>query len=435
MAGENILSDRQVKAALPKPKAYRLRDGGSLYGRVIAVKGEASISWQYFFKWQGRTECMSLGHYPEVSLKDAREKRNAARALLASDPPMHPVVETRRRREESKAQEQAATLEKTVRGLFDDWQTVHLQNARKDHGESTRQFFERNVFRFIGEIKAREVRRGHVTQLIDQVLARGARRTANLLLSGLKQMFSHGVVRGIVDLNPTADFKKQHAGGKESPRTRVLTTEEIADLGAKLPKAGISETMQAAIRLLLATGVRVGELSLAEWSEFDLDAALWTIPAERTKAKREHLVHLSSFALAQIKILKSYRENKYLLAGAKKNTSIGDKSIAKITRDYQRDKPSAGRYIKTVGALRLTGGDWSPHDLRRTMATRMGDLGVLPHVVEKCLAHRMDGVMAVYNHQEYLPERKAAFDAWGALLAGLFSGKANVVPIKRRRAR
>lgn len=432
---KSILTDRKVRAARAREKPYYMRDGASLYGRVSAAQGGTSISWQFFFKWQGKTERMSLGTYPDVSLAEARRRRDAAKVELAGEPPRHPILETRRREQEARAQEQADAAEKTVRTLFDDWERGFLAKKRKDGGKEFRAVFERDVFPMVGDVRVRDIKRHHITTLIDRPLGRGARRSANVLLAALKQFFSQATIRGFVDENPTTEFTKEHAGGKDTPRSRALSVEELRELGRKLPASGLGEPQQAAIRLLLATGARVGELNKAQWSEFDLDAATWTIPAKHTKETREHLVHLSDFAKEQLETLKRFKHGEHVLISARNRTPIEDKALSKVIRDRQLDKPHKGRSTKYVGALKLTGDDWCVHDLRRTLATRMGDLSVLPHIVEKCLAHKMTGVMAVYNHQDYLPERKVAFDAWGAQLARLFSGDdLNIVELAPRRA-
>lgn len=419
---EKLLSDRQLRSARPKAKEYLLADGGSLYARVRAMSsGAAAIAWQYYFKWQGKTERMSLGAHPAVSLAEARRRRDEARALLKAEPPVHPVIEQKRRAAEARAKAVAEALDKTVRGLFDDWQRVYLAQHRKDGGREARAFFERDVFPLVGNVRARAVARADITAIIDRMLARGVRRKTNAVLALLKQMFAHGVVRGLVDQDPTYGWKAAHAGGKMPSRERALTVEELGELARKLPASGLADPYQAAVRILLATGARVGELNRARWPELDLAARTWLIPAANAKNGREHRVHLSEFALEALGMLARYREGAYLMPSRKRDAPIDAKAIAKALRDRQRVQALPGRSKRDLGALALSGGAWSPHDLRRTFATRLGDLGVLPHVVERALNHTMQGVMAVYNRQDYAAERRSALEAWGAELARMFA--------------
>ncbi|MEO5863156.1 MAG: Arm DNA-binding domain-containing protein, partial [Burkholderiales bacterium] len=129
---KELLVDTQVRTARPKANPYYLRDGESLYCLVRRTQDGASKLWQFFFKWQGKTARLSLGAYPEVSLKDARKRRDKAKEELAGDPPMHPRLEALRRTRDKIAGDQAAAAEKTVRDLFDDWQRSYLASNRRD---------------------------------------------------------------------------------------------------------------------------------------------------------------------------------------------------------------------------------------------------------------------------------------------------------------
>ena len=430
-----MLTDTKVRAAITAGKALTLRDGEGLFGEVRPKKsGGASLRWIFYFKWQGKVDKLIVGQYPQVSLVEARRRRDVAKVELAADPPRNPKMESVRRVGEAQAKAQAEASEKTIVTLFDEWERVYLQKNRKDGGKSARAAFELDVFPLVGNLRARNgVLRPHIGSIIARPMARGALRTANILLALLKQYFSWGVVLGYVDVNPTHDFTTQHAGGKATARSRTLSVDELRELAQKLPASGLAEPQQAAIRLLLATAARVGELNKAHWREFDTDAGTWTIPAEHTKENRQHLVHLSDFAKAQLETLKRFRNGDHVLISARNKTPVEAKALSKVIRDRQRDSPLKGRSTSYTGALKLAGGDWAVHDLRRTAATRMSDLNVLPHVIEKCLAHKMVGVMAVYNHGEYLPERKAAFGTWGAQLERQFSEKANVVELAAHR--
>jgi integrase len=437
---KELLTDKQLRAARARAKEFLLVDGASLYARVRKTRdGGTSITWQFYFKWGGKTERLSIGPYPEVSLASARRRADEARQQLAADPPEHPVLAKREREASAHATALAKSRERTVRGLFDDWETVYLAHHRKDRGAHAREFMEHDVFPFVGELRATAITRADIADTVDRIVARGARRKANAVLATLKQMFAHGVVRGIVPTDPCYGFTRRHAGGEERSRERVLSLEELADLARALPQSGLGEPLQAAVRLLLATGARVGELNQARWEHVNLQASTWHIPKEHAKNGREHLVHLSAFAREQLATLAGFRVSAYLLPSRKTDAPIDDKALSKALRDRQRKKALKGRSTAHVGTLRLAGGDWSPHDLRRTFATRLADLGTLPHVIERALNHTMQGVMAVYNRNDYLPERRRALEAWGAELERIFAkARGNVVDLiptlARRRA-
>jgi integrase len=249
-------------------------------------------------------------------------------------------------------------------------------------------------------------------------LQRGARRTANQTLSLMRQMFRHGMGRGIVDTDPTLAISKKQAGGKETPAERNLSFEEIAELHIKLQTSDLHKRYIASIYFLLATGARIGELTNAKWVDVDETKQTWSIPAANSKNGRAHLIHLSPFSMQQIGTLKCFRTGDFLLAGRKENAPLSEKTISKAIRDRIRTKPLNKRTPK-VASLITSGGEWSPHDLRRTMASRMGDLGIEPHVIERCLNHTPQGIIAVYQRQEYLQERRAAFVKLGSELSKL----------------
>lgn len=433
---EKLLTDtqlRQAHAPAQGKREYLLADGGSLYGRVRGTStGEATITWQYFFKWNGKTERLSIGPYPAVTLQDARRRRDEARSGLKADPPRHPVHEARARAEAVQTKLLAEASALTLRGLFNDWKRVYLEHNRRDKGGQVLEYFERDVFPVIGaDRRARSTTRADIVKVIDTLLARDARSSANKVLANLKQMFSHGVVRGLVDQDPTYGFTSKHAGGKEKSRDRALSFDELAELARKLPGSDLAPAYQAALLLLLATAARPGELEQAEKAEFDFNARTWRIPAAHSKNGREHLVHLSGFALEQLRFLWPVSASKWLLPSREADQPIARKALSKALRDRQRREPLKGR-TKAVGTLLLAHGEWTPHDMRRTFSTRAPDLGIQPHIIERCLNHTMQGVMAVYNRNEYLEDRRRALEQWGARLQRTFARPAaNVVAFAR----
>ncbi|MBU0753282.1 MAG: tyrosine-type recombinase/integrase [Gammaproteobacteria bacterium] len=413
---ENKLTDRHLRNLKPALDEQLLGDGGGLWVRVLPISKGGSLNFYYRFQFSGKERRFNCGSYPDTTLAQAREKRNIARALVKSG--IDPVAKEENDRIARSTAQAMERMEKTVKDLFEDWERVYLSAHRKDGGTAVKAAVERDVLPVIGSMKAKDVRLPHVVQVIDRILERKARRTANMVLSLMRQMFRHGLGRGIVETDPTLALSKKQAGGKETPVDRNLNHDEIKDLSHKLGNCGLHVTMQASIRFLLATGARIGELLKARWADIDSKDKTWTIPAENSKNSRQHLIHLSAYARKQLEVLKSGRPGPYLLNGMKPGTLMSDKSLSKAIRDRIRSEPLQRRTAQT-GKLLLAGGEWSPHDLRRTMASRMGDLGIEPHIIERCLNHIQQGIVGVYQRQEYLAERKAAFEKWGRKLASL----------------
>lgn len=415
---ENKLTDKHLRNLKPADAEQTIGDGGGLWIRVLPAANGGAINFYYRYTFNGKERRYNCGTYPVTSLSQARNRRNEARKLVKSgiDPTHH--------EETAKANRSAAQalerMEKTVEGLLDDWKRVYLSAHRKDGGVEVEAAMRRDVIPLLGKMRARDVKLAHVNQVIDRVLERGARRTANVLLSLMRQMFRHGLGRSIVDTDPTLALSKKQAGGKETPVDRNLSFDEIAELSTKLAASDLHEKMRAAIWFLLATGARIGELLKARWADINEREKTWTIPAENSKNGRPHLIHLSAFAMKQLKIMREYKDSLFLLSGRNPDSGMSDKTVSKAIRDRIRKVPLKKRTPRS-GTLLLSGGEWSPHDLRRTMASRMGDLGIEPHVIERCLNHVQQGIVGVYQRQEYMKERKAAFEAWGKKISNVIS--------------
>jgi integrase len=337
---------------------------------------------------------------------------------------------------------------RTVREAFGRWEELYLDKHRKDGGAEVRALFERHVFPQLGDRVLESLRRADITDLIDHIVSGGKtgrtanRRTANMALALVRQFVRWCAIREWIERDPTLGISRKDAGGREESRDRNLSDLEIIELRDRMPSAKLTERTTEALWLLLATGARVGELSGAPVAEFALDVAEWRIPGERTKNGDRHVVHLSAFALARVqRLIALGNGSKWLLPGRAPADAdpdvtqpVSPKYLAKQVNDRQRTEPLKRR-SKATGSLLLAQGDWTPHDLRRTMASRMGDLGVRPDVIERCLNHRAEGIAAVYQRADLLPERRAAFSAWGAKLEALLQATTtNVTPLRIQEA-
>jgi len=451
---ENLLTDARVRNAAPRPdgKPLYLRDGGGLRIRVLPPsrtypKGARLAEYHFKLKHEDsyRSSAIVLGTIGVTvtdsdsvgrpfTLADARRARDVVREQVGQGIDPNDSRRLARLRKVEAIRAQIAELEsrRTVRDAFDRWEELYLDKHRKDGGAEIRALFERHVLPRLGGRTLDSLRRADVAEVIDAIVTSGKsgrtsnRRTANMALALLRQFVRWCAVREWIDRDPTLGISKKDAGGREESRDRNLSELEIIELRDRIPASKLSERMREAIWLLLATGVRVGELSGAPLAEFDLGASEWRIPGERTKNGDLHIVHLSEFAKAGVQRLTELSGgSKWLLPGRSSvdadpeaTKPISAKYIAKQINDRQRDVPLKGR-SKATRTLMLSRGDWTPHDLRRTMASRMGDLGVRPDVIERCLNHRPEGIAAVYQRADLMPERRAAFDAWGAKLGEL----------------
>lgn len=443
--GKALLTDAKLRAATLEKDGRYLPDGGGLRVRLLPPsdqypKGAKLFEYHYKIKvgavWAHGQQ--HLGTYGEsvqaengrtltYGLERARADRDAARALVAQgiDP-----REARRLRElEEQAEQQRKLAEfqaqanrKTVRAAFESWRALYLAREHRDGGALVEGHFERQILPSIGELALQDISKAALLPILDRLVQEGRLRTANVVLALFRQFFRWCMARDWIAIDPTFGLSKKVVGGADASRARNLSFDEIALLPARMAEAKLPERLHIAVWLLLATGARAGELAHAKVADFDLDAGEWRIPAENSKNGIAHLIHLSAFAAGHVQSLVSAGSgSEWLLVGRDSAKPIDDKTLTKQIRDRQRPKKIKGR-SKQAGALLLPGGEWTPHDLRRTMASRMQDIGVAPQVIEKCLNHTLEGVLAVYQRADLLPERKAAYEAWGAKIEATLRG-------------
>jgi integrase len=349
------------------------------------------------------------------------------------------VEERAREADEARRAAEATGRLLTVKGLFEQWQRAELaplvqadgtRAGRKDGGEWVRLSFERRVFPRIGEMRAQDVRRADLMAIIDECKAGGTLRTANVLFTDLRQMFRFAIEREIVPVNPLDGIQRRKIGGKPTERDRVLSVSEIQALAEATPDANLHPRTAIAIWLILATACRVGELMSARWDQIDSDRRTLYLPD--TKNQRDHTVHLSAFAWRCVESLHALREieaddtpSPWLFPNTERNGPVCVKSFGKQLADRQR--PPARRMsnrTKATAALRLDGGKWTAHDLRRTGATLMAGLGFSTDVIDECLNHKLQSKMAkVYIQDRRQAEQARAFEALGKRIETIINGE------------
>lgn len=424
----NQLSDSRVKNAKPGAREYLLADGDGLF---IRVRPNGVKHWIFLFSFDGTQRKRGLGVYPQIGLKVARELAASCRLLVAKG--IDPAEAERQARGERRAERLRRSARLTVRGLFEEWYRREL-SRRKDDGASARRMLEKDIFPRIGERFADEIIRRDIQAALDAVKDRGVKKTFNILRGELRQMFAYALNREIVAVDPTTAIQKLK--GADNEGERVLSPDEIRELAEKLPASGLSPRFQAGAWILLATCARVGELSRARWADIDLEAGKWMIPAENSKNGRAHLIHLSEFASRHFAALPRTPEREshdWVLPGRDGQIPITRQTLQKMFKDRQRTVPLKRRSAN-AGALQLSGGDWTAHDLRRTGATLMGELRVRGDVIERCLNHiEPNKITRTYQRQELLEDRRQAFKLLGERLDMILnseSGKIAIFSIK-----
>jgi integrase len=422
------LKVRTIEAAKGRAKPYKLVDGDGLQLRVAP---DGCKTWLVRYSVGGTERQYTLpAPYGEaagcIGLEAARAEARTIRALAASGVDYRSKLADEREAERQAREAMERRL--TVRKLFDQWAAVELAK-RKDGGAETRRGLEKDVLAALGERAAESITRADVMQVLDGVTARGANRLANRLLAELRQMFGFALVREAVKADPTAGIKKRDVGGTDTERDRTLSEDEIRALPAALAASGLSPRTVHAIWAMLATCCRIGELARARLADIDLERGLWTIPD--TKNGKPHTVFLSDFARRHMAALVALSgDGPWLLAAADGKGPACPKSITKQIGDRQRGRQKAKRTSKTA-SLRLAGGAWVPHDLRRTGATRMGEMRVHDAVIEKCLNHtEPNKVKRTYQRAVREEEQREAWRLLGERLDLLTCTPSNVSLLK-----
>lgn len=359
---------------------------------------------------KGKQRNYHLGYFGECDLKDVRKEVESlkGRVALGED-----VYETKQL---SLKQQFIEDTSPTVEELAKEFIERDIKVNRKDVDPVIR-MFKKDILPFIGNYKLKEItRRDILNKVLDPIKDRGSNTQANKTLSILKQMFDFGVERDLMQGNPVSTVKKKSVGGLEKSRTRALEFEEVIQVFDRLPKLGISQQVIYALKCITLTGCRPIEVTGAQWQEFDFDKMIWTIPAERVKqnkdGERTHKVPITQnmvILLDELRAAFGYLNSKYVFPSTTTNKSgPGEQPI-----DRHSLSRSISRKQEQLGVPKFV-----PHDLRRTVATRLGDtdIGTDPIVIEKILNHQLHGVQGVYNMQEYMDARRKALEEWGRKL-------------------
>jgi integrase len=421
-----------------------------MFGVVRATQGASapvSVDFQWRYKVGGKTRQVRIGSWPKLSLKAIRDQRDklAAEVKNGSDPVERKATEklkTQADRVEAhhlqldRLQELADRQARlTVKELFDLWQKLALRQ-RKDKGSEAQRAFERDVFPLIGNMAIVDVKKAHIQNIVDTMMERDVVRMTKRVLSDLRQMFGFALDRDYIEADPTARIKKKNIG-PDGERDRVFSEAELVAFFAQLPRAGLAETTRYALLIQLSTLTRVGEVVSAKWEHVDFERRLWLLP--HTKNGKSHQVWLNDFALRHFELLKEitgatpwcFPSSRYDVTKPETSASLDQKTVTKQVADRQcAGNPLAGR-TKLIDALMLSGGQWRPHDLRRTGASKMAELGVLSDVIDRCLNHTEENKMKrIYQRATYEGPMRDAWRLWGERLDLLCDKPMNVLTLR-----
>ncbi len=392
-----MLTDTKLRNMKPRETLFKVADRDGLY---VAVAPSGGISFRYNYLINGRQETVTFGRYGAggITLAEARMLLHDAKRMIAEG--KSPAREKAREKERDKASQ-----------TFDDWARVWLKGH--EMADSTRDMrtatYERELKKPLGSKKLDEISHEDLRTLCDKIVERGAPATAVHAREVVMMVFRWAIERGQKIDNP-ADQVRPATIARFKPRERSLSPDEIGTLYEYLEKVASGPQFKAASRLLLLTLVRKGELVGAKWREVNFSNALWTIPKDRMKRRRDHLVPLSDQAMEIFIALKTFAGgSEYVLpsrydADAPMSAATLNRTLELVYRLAQKE----GRNLEKFG----------PHDLRRTASTLLHEAGYHTDWIEKQLAHEQQGVRAVYNKAEYLEPRRGMLQDWANMIDG-----------------
>lgn len=374
------LNARQVDAAKPREKAYKLADGAGLYLEVVP---SGSRYWRMKYRFNGKEKRMAFGVYPAVSLAQARALRDEAKKKLAEG-----IDPSFAKKEEKLVRD--VQLNNTFQAVALEWHGTKVSRWSEGYASDIIEAFNKDIFPYIGQQPVNEIKPLVLLNVLRRMESRGATEKAKKVRQRCSEVFRYAIVTGRAEYNPAADLTSAMSG-HESKHYPFLTVEELPDFFKALSGYTGSPLVVLAACLLILTGVRTGELRGAFWSEFDLEKAVWEIPAERMKMKRPHLVPLSTQALEIVQQLK-VMSGQYPLVFPGRNDPRKTMSEASINQVFKR--------IGYTG--KVTG-----HGFRHTMSTILHEEGFNTAWIETQLAHvDKNAIRGTYNHALYLEGRR-----------------------------
>lgn len=414
------MTDMEIRAWIKSGERFEQRSAGDgLY--MCFRENYAFPVWKFRYRLAGKARILNLGSYRDLSLADARNTAKEMRARVALGYDVQ--AEKKERKADAVAKIEAEKGVVTVAALADEYFAARILGRWK-HPNIVRSRIERDIKPSIGKLAIGEVGPKHIDAMLKGIVARGAPTMATDVMRWVKRMFDYAVKREMVPYNPASAFDPSDAGGKEESRTRWLTRAELAQLLNVMKAAkGWAHENSLTVKLLLMLAVRKSELICARVEEFNLDDAVWNLPADRTKtgvAIDIPLPHQAVIILSDLVRLAG--GSAWLLPARKMETRM----LPHI--DPNTINAALAKYVRP---LMKDCEPFSPHDFRRTARTHLEALGVLPHVAERCLNHKIKGVEGIYNRHDYFAERKAGLQAWADLLTELEKNEGDkVVPIK-----
>ena len=408
------LTDTAVRAAKPQAKTRKLFDGGGLYLEVSPAGGKW---WRWKYRFGGKEKRLSLGVYPDVSLKSARERRDAVRQQLAAD------IDPGQAR---KAQKLALAGADSFEAIAREWHVKFSPGWVASHGDRILRRFENDLFPWLGKRPVASIRAPELLPVLRRIESRGAVETAHRAMQNCGQVFRYAIATGRAERDPTGDIRGALPPPKERHHASIIEPKRIGELLRAIDTYEGFFVTKCALRLAPLVFVRPGELRRARWPEIDLDEAEWRIPADRMKMREPHIVPLSRQAVDILRELEPLT-NRRVLSIKPDAPSF----VFPSARSSERPM-SENAVLAALRRMGYTKEEMTGHGFRSMASTLLHEHGWNHQVIERQLAHaERNAVSAAYNFAEHLPERRKMMQALADYLDAL-KGDTDVIPLFRR---
>jgi integrase len=415
-------TDIYIKNLKPESTKYYKREA---HGFAVKVWPSGVKTWVYIYTFESKRKEMRLGEYPAMKLADARTKYNEAYELHKNG--RDPGAEERQQKEERRL---ADTIEDLVKEYIKKHAKVNKRSWKNDE-----RLLNKEVVPIWGDRKAEDIRKRDVVLLLESIVERGSPAMSNQTLKIVRKMFNFAVERDILQHTPCTGVK---ALAPNNSRERTLNEAEIKALWANLDAGIISDEIKRALKLILVTAQRPGEVIGMRAAE--IDKRWWTIPSERAKNGRAHRVYLTTLAVSLIGDTKG-KDFLFPCPHKKKVKQIEAHAVGVAVRRNlawpatdKNGKPLFDADGNPVTKNKLGIEQFTPHDLRRTAATFLAKMGNMDEVIDAVLNHAKQGVIKVYNQYRYDAEKQKALEAWERKLNNIIAGTtSNVVSIVKRK--
>lgn len=382
-----MLTDAQIRRAVPTKRAYRLADYGGLFLHVTPAGGK---HWRMRYRYGGKEKTLSFGPYPQVTLAEAREARDAAKAVLREG--LDPSV--------VKRHEQQALQVDTFEAIAREWHGNTKEKWRATHARDVIHSLERDVFPHLGKMPIRKISAPDVLKVLRKIEERGAIETAHRVRQRMSDVFVHAIATGRGESDPAAIVQRALKPVKRKKQPALTELEPARTLLRTVEQTPAYPVTKLAVRFLALTAVRPGELRYMRWEEIEDD--LWVIPEQRMKMAREHLVPLSKQSLELLDVLRRLTGK---LPYCFPNSRHAHKPMSENAMGYLINR--AGYHHRHV-----------PHGWRSTFSTIMNETYPLEHkIIDVMLAHKnKNEVEGAYNRALYLPRRRELAQEWADML-------------------